>query len=320
MIYFSCEFFVNGVEWLGHQFSMSKNATGTLLAAFGTALPESVVTFIAVVFGHSAIQKDIGVGAAIGGPLVLATLAYAVVGLTFVVARKKHKRRFLSEVTERRLQFDQLAFISIFIFKILLGLFAFAWKPWLGGLFFLAYAFYVCREIKGEDDPEHPDFLEPLKIRTHDNNPTRIWALLQAGFAFLTIFIASQVFVHELGIIGVWWKIPSQTVALFLSPIATELPEIMNAVIWVRQGKQILALANISGAMMIQATIPSGLGVIFTPWIFNNILIWAALITVLSISCLYFQLRKGTLSALQLSYFAIFYLVFAVGACFVRSF
>jgi len=43
--------------------------------------------------------------------------------------------------------------------------------------------------------------------------------------------------------------------ALLLSPIATELPETLNAIIWVRQGKHRLALANISGAMMIQATV-----------------------------------------------------------------
>ena len=71
VIYLSCEYFVNGIEWVGHQFGFSKNATGTILAAFGTALPESVVTFIAVVFGGSDAQKEIGVGAAIGGPLAL---------------------------------------------------------------------------------------------------------------------------------------------------------------------------------------------------------------------------------------------------------
>ncbi|MGC8069051.1 hypothetical protein, partial [Salmonella enterica] len=44
--------------------------------------------------------------------------------------------------------------------------------------------------------------------------------------------------------------------ALLLSPVATEMPELMNVLIWVRQGKHRLALANISGAMMIQGTIP----------------------------------------------------------------
>ena len=78
-IYIYFEFFVNGIEWVGQKFSISKNATSSVLAAFGTAFPESVVTFFAAVFGTSASQKQLGVGAAIGGPRALATIAYAVV-------------------------------------------------------------------------------------------------------------------------------------------------------------------------------------------------------------------------------------------------
>src|SRR4051794_23284734 len=83
-IYVACEYFVNGVEWLGHRFAMGQKATGTILAAFGTALPESVVTLVAVAFGASAARKDIGVGAALGGPLVLGTIAYAIAGWTLL--------------------------------------------------------------------------------------------------------------------------------------------------------------------------------------------------------------------------------------------
>jgi cation:H+ antiporter len=75
VIYLACEYFVNGVEWVGERFGVSQTAVGTVLAAFGTALPESVVTLVAVVFGKTDAQKDIGVGAALGGPLALSTLA-----------------------------------------------------------------------------------------------------------------------------------------------------------------------------------------------------------------------------------------------------
>src|SRR5580704_19180242 len=64
-IYGACEYFVNGVEWVGRKLGVSQNGVGTVLAAFGTALPESVVTFVAVVFGHDATTKNIGVGAAL---------------------------------------------------------------------------------------------------------------------------------------------------------------------------------------------------------------------------------------------------------------
>ena len=88
VIYVACELFVNGVEWIGHRFDVGQKATGTILAAFGTALPESVVTLVAVAFGVGAAQKQIGVGAALGGPLVLSTVAYAVVGWTLFAARR----------------------------------------------------------------------------------------------------------------------------------------------------------------------------------------------------------------------------------------
>jgi cation:H+ antiporter len=97
VIYLACEYFVNGVEWVGRKFAVGQQATGTILAAFGTALPESVVTFVAVVFGVTAAQKEIGVGAALGGPLVLATIAYATVGLTLILTRKHLPRRGRTE-------------------------------------------------------------------------------------------------------------------------------------------------------------------------------------------------------------------------------
>src|SRR5271155_1102784 len=93
LIYLACEYFVNGVEWVGRRLELGATTTGTVLAAFGTALPESAVTFVAVVFGRDAAQKNIGVGAAVGGPLVLATISYAVVGLVLLLNRQKLKRR-----------------------------------------------------------------------------------------------------------------------------------------------------------------------------------------------------------------------------------
>jgi hypothetical protein len=59
-IYLSCEFFVNGVEWVGQRLKITQTATGTILAAFGTALPESVVTFVAIVFGDTDAERVYG--------------------------------------------------------------------------------------------------------------------------------------------------------------------------------------------------------------------------------------------------------------------
>jgi cation:H+ antiporter len=87
----------------------------------------------------------------------------------------------------------------------------------------------------------------------------------------------------------------------------------MNAIIWVRHGKTQLALANISGAMMIQATVPSGLGLLFTDWRFDHALLWSGVITMIAIGYLLRMLRTHKLTPTRLAATALLYLVFAAG-------
>jgi cation:H+ antiporter len=312
-IYFACEYFVNGVEWVGHRFRLGATATGTVLAAFGTALPESAVTFVAVVFGRDAAQKDIGVGAALGGPLALATIAYPVVGLALLLERKRLGRKSACvEVDQRRLSHDQAWFLSIFVVKVGLGLVAFAFKPALGVVFLAAYAAYLWREMRNDEPATAEHELEPLKLRPRDAAPSLGWAATQTFIALAVIGVASEAFVGQLETLahGLGWA--PQFVALLLSPVATELPETMNAVIWVRQGRERLALANISGAMMIQATVPSALGLFFTPWLLDHSLVVAGIVTTVAVGILWVLFSRGRVSSWSLVPVALLYVVFAV--------
>jgi cation:H+ antiporter len=308
-IYFACEYFVNGVEWLGRKLGVGETATGTILAAFGTALPETAVTFVAVVFGRDAAQKDIGVGAALGGPMVLATISYAVVGFAMYWNRRRLGRStHVIECDSTRLRRDQAWFLPIFIVKVALGLLVFRYKPWVGAAFLVAYAAYLLRELRGAQVLGE-EFLEPLKLHPK-GDPGLRWPLLQTGLALIAIAIASKVFVGQLENIGVWAGLSPQLVALLLSPVATELPETMNAVIWVRQGKERLALANISGAMMIQATIPTALGLFFTSWVFSRELIVSGIVTMVAVAILLGLFSKNTVNSRLLMPLAGLYALF----------
>jgi cation:H+ antiporter len=311
LIYLACEYFVNGVEWAGHRFDFGQNATGTILAAFGTALPESVVTFVAVVFGKSPAQKEIGIGAALGGPLVLGTIAYAVVGWTLLASRRGRQRFAPLDVDYSHLSRDQAWFLVIFAGKIALGLLVFGAKSWCGLAFLAAYTAYFWKETRARRD-EAEGALEPLRIRPRDTRPSTGWVLLQTLAAMSLIFGACRVFVNQLIVLGPVTGLSPQVVALLFSPIATELPEILNAVIWVRQRKERLALANVSGAMMIQATVPTAFGLFFTPWILSRALLFAAGVTATSVLALCLFFRRGKVAPGKLSLFAFFYLLFAL--------
>ncbi|MFJ1926698.1 MULTISPECIES: sodium:calcium antiporter [unclassified Streptomyces] len=326
-IYLSCEWFVNAVEWLGQRLDVGKMAVGTILAAFGTALPESVVTLVAVTTGADEEAKNIGVGAAMGGPLALSTIAYGVTGaMLFLKRRREHvpdpadggdrggvRAPLGDEKDMKRLAKDQTWFLPIFVVKVVLGLVAFAFKPVLGVLFFAAYAVYFWREIRSGDDGGEDEELEPLKLRPRAAVP-ETWAVVVQTLATLAvIFFASQLFVRQLDAIGPMLGLSSAVTALLLSPVATELPEVMNAIIWVRQGKTQLALANISGAMMIQATVPSGLGLLFTSWEFDGALLWSGVITMAAIVYLLLTMRAHRLTPGRLAVAALFYAVFGLG-------
>jgi cation:H+ antiporter len=315
-IYLSCEWFVNAVEWLGLRLKIGPLAVGTVLAAFGTALPESVVTFVAVVFGSGPEQKNIGVGAAMGGPLALATAAYGVTGFMVLTHRRRTAgaspagREDLGDTA--KLARDQRWFLVIFVVKVTLGLVTFAFKPWLGLLFFAAYGVYFWRELRAEGTADETVEVEPLRLQRHRETPATWAVVTQALVTLAIIFVASQLFVHALEAIGPMLGLPAAVTALLLSPIATELPEIMNAIIWVRQGKTHLALANISGAMMIQATVPSGLGILFTTWRFDGPLLLSGIVTIVAMLFLLLALSSGRFTSKTLTWAAAFYGVFAV--------
>ena len=312
VIYLACEYFVNGVEWAACRMNVGATATGTLLAAFGTALPESAITLMAVAFGASPESKSIGVGAALGGPLVLATVSYAVVGIMLLCCAKKLKRADTHvQVNQKRLSEDQLWFFVIFAFKVLLGLVIFTGKAWMGVLFLLAYALYIRKEMRHAD--EVCEVLEPLKLRPNMAAPTTPWIALQTLGAMIVIGFASHFFVAELESAGEILGLSPQLVALLFSPLATELPETMNAIIWLRQGKENLALANISGAMMIQATVPSALGLFFTSWHFDPPLILAGGLTMLAIAIMFAMFRRGKVAGRGLASVGLLYVAFVIG-------
>jgi cation:H+ antiporter len=317
-IYVACEWFVNAVEWLGRYLRVGAVAVGTVLAAIGTALPESVVTLSAVIGGASHASKQIGIGAAMGGPLVLATIAYGVVGLMLWRRQRAEPapaadNRRHNGVNIARLARDQRWFLAIFAVKVSLGLAAFAYKRWLGLAFFAVYLIFILGELrttrKGSDNAR----LAPLRLQRKREIPASWAVALQTFAALAVVFAASQIFVRQLEWAGPQLGLAPAVVALLLSPIATELPEILNAVIWIRQGKDQLALANISGAMMIQATIPSGLGLLFTSWRFDAALLLAGVVTAAAIVYLLVLARIRQLSARTLSAAAGFYLLLVGG-------
>src|SRR6476661_2979892 len=109
IILLGAELFTNGIEWFGHKLGLAEGAVGSVLAAVGTALPETMIPIIAILFATGEASHAVGVGAILGAPFMLATLAMFVTAIAvLVVARRRHARRHARPVARHPLLRDRL--------------------------------------------------------------------------------------------------------------------------------------------------------------------------------------------------------------------
>lgn len=265
------ELFTNGIEWFGRKLQLAEGAVGSVLAAVGTALPETMIPIIAILFGHGAQSEEIGVGAILGAPLMLSTIAMFVTGLAVLIYTRTRRRTTQMHVDHRVLGHDLRTFFIVYILAV--GSSFLPGRPYkvaaalvLVGI----YVYYVrqtfgCVSGYGE---EHE--LGPLHFHRRAEVPRLRIVVAQVIAALACIIVGAYVFVENLGHVSTALGVSAFVLSTIITPIATELPEKFNSVTWVRQKKDTLALGNISGAMVFQSSILPALGLIFTPWVLTG--------------------------------------------------
>jgi cation:H+ antiporter len=265
LILVSAELFTNGIEWFGRAFELGEGAVGSVLAAVGTALPETLIPIIAILFTHSRDAKDIGIGAILGAPFMLSSLTMVVTGGAVVVFFLRHRRPLDFSINETVLRRDLSFFVIAYGLAMIAGVVPVHHVKWiLSPCLLVAYGWYVWRTMAGGGELEGET--KPLYFHRHPVMPHRRRIILQVVVATLGIVIGARFFVAEVEHVSTSLGIDPLLVSLILSPLATELPEKFNSVIWVRQGKDTLALGNITGAMVFQSTFPVSVGLVFTAW------------------------------------------------------
>ncbi|KAF0223986.1 MAG: inner membrane protein, partial [bacterium] len=108
--------------------------------------------------------------------------------------------------------------------------------------------------------------------------------------SFRSHCLGAHLFVGAIGYLATLFGIPAFVLAIIIAPIATELPEKFNSIIWVRQGKDTLALGNITGAMVFQSSLIPALGIALTPWELNPLALISAVLALTSAGIVYLTL------------------------------
>jgi cation:H+ antiporter len=260
--------FTNAIEWIGHKLGLGEGAVGSLLAAVGTALPETLIAIVALV--GATKSEDVAIGAIVGAPFLLATLAMGLVGGTAYLYRKRRKQDITLEAHVPTLDRDLAFFMVFFGLALALGFGAPEGLRLPAGIvFFVAYFAYVVFTLRGGGDVQDEGTLNALIMARGPNaatDPPLAIAIVQVLTGLAAMVGGAHLFVEELLHVAEDLGVEAIVLSLILAPLATELPEKVNSFFWVREGKDSLALGNITGAMVFQSTIPVGIGLIFTDW------------------------------------------------------
>jgi cation:H+ antiporter len=257
--------FTNAVEWLGHRLGLGEGAVGSVLAAVGTAMPETLIAIVALL-GAKQGGDQVAIGAIVGAPFLLATLAMGLVGLFAYLYRDRRAQGLELRAHGPTLERDLLFFLAFFALSL-----ALAWgapaalRVPVGILVLLAYPLYIRRTLKQGGEVQDHGTLAPLVFERR-MSPGLLLCSIQLLVGLGAMVAGAHLFVEELLEIAGDLGIEAVVLALILAPLATELPEKVNSFFWVREGKDALALGNITGAMVFQSTVPFGIGLLFTDW------------------------------------------------------
>jgi cation:H+ antiporter len=212
----------------------------------------------------------VAIGAIVGAPFLLATLAMGLVGLTAYIYRRRRPKGIELLAHVPTLDRDLGFFMVFFGGALALGFGApEGVRVPAGIVFFLAYVAYVTWTLRGGGDMQAEETLNPLILERRPDrqeNPSLGLAVLQVLVGLGAMVGGAHLFVEELLHVAENIGVEAIVLSLILAPLATELPEKVNSFFWVREGKDSLALGNITGAMVFQSTIPVGIGLIFTDW------------------------------------------------------
>ena len=191
------------------------------------------------------------------------------VGLTAYVYRRRRTQDITLEAHVPTLDRDLAFFMVFFGLSLALGFGApEAVRLPAGVVFFAAYAAYVVFTLRGGGETQDQETLNPLIMarRESQDNPPMSTAVFQVLVGLAAMVGGAHLFVEELVHFAEEIGVEAIVLSLILAPLATELPEKVNSFFWVREGKDSLALGNITGAMVFQSTIPVGIGLMFTDW------------------------------------------------------
>ena len=318
VILIAAEVFTNALEHLGEKLGISEGVTGSIFAAVGTALPETSVPLLALLAGtqNAHTNEEIGVGAILGAPLMLATLSICLMAFSVWKSRTMHGHlRPERTGLTRDLNFFIAAFaIAAIVLYIPHELSFVRYGIGIGMiLIYVAYVVITIRASKGLVEDGHATEAEGVMFLCKIGLPnTMLVILVQLILGLALLLLGAKGFINGVEEASHIIGISTLMLSLLIIPIATELPEKVNSILWIRKGKDTLAFGNITGAMVFQGTLLPAIGIMLTSWQPRQEVIWGIVITLIAAIWLRYLMAKGSIKVWHLMVNGALYIAYLI--------
>jgi len=272
VILLASELFTNALEHLGAELRISEGVTGSLFAAVGTALPETIVPLLAIFAGtaDARLNQEVGVGAILGARLMLSTLSTCLMAVAALPSRGA--RGFVSPERSgfvRDIDFFLVAFV-VAAAAMFVPQDARYVRGGLSVILVITYFVYTLLTVHASDrlvGEGHGTRAHHRLFLTRIGAPENIASTsIQLAAALALLIFGAKGFIDGVEGVSALLGISALLLSLLIIPIATELPEKVNSILWIRRGKDTLAFGNITGAMVFQGTLLPAIGIMLTPW------------------------------------------------------
>ena len=310
------EIFVNALEHLGERLKISEGVTGSLFAAVGTAMPETMVPLIALFAGteNQAINEEIGVGAILGAPLMLVTLAMGLLAIA-TIRQRGLRGEFTPEITgvRRDLNFFLVAFgaatLALFVPHHLAVV-----RVAISSVLVLSYFVYIMLTLRASEqlvqDGHGTEAGSPMLLNRVGLPNNLFVVVLQIALGVILLIAGAKGFIFGVEHLATAFGVSALLVSLLVVPIATELPEKVNSVLWIRRRKDTLAFGNLTGAMVFQGSLLPAIGVMLTPWEPRHEVFAGVIITLAGALWLRYVISRGGLRVWHTMVNGVLYLMY----------
>ena len=284
----AAEIFVNALEHLGEKLKISEGVTGSLFAAVGTAMPETLVPLLAIfaTTGNATTNEEIGVGAILGAPLMLSTLSVFLMSVAVLKRRGIHGHLSPEKTgLKRDLDFFLMAFLLAFV-----AMFVPHGEGWVRGaiafVMVMIYFFYVMLTLRASsklvEEGHATEAGSPMLLTRLGLPQNLLFIVVQLALGLALLVAGAKGFIHGVEQAAPIIGISALLLSLMIIPIATELPEKVNSILWIRKHKDTLAFGNITGAMVFQGTLLPAIGISLTPWAPQKEVLLGVLVTLVA--------------------------------------